>query len=1157
MQSGSRAKRHRSTPACARCYKLKQKCDRGTPRCLRCVAAGVDCVAINRQTSTEVPRSPVQYLELRLAELQRLDGQAPTDSENTPTQNGISDLEHEKVIHLATVSIINHTTPSLLRSHNNSQHWAKLFYPSERPPLKIPVRGIYHDIYPRTAGREYAAQFSQFNARKIPLEVAKRLFNNYKDNILPRFPCFMEADLTDHFDQFYTGDDHDANTNYFIVTLMLAVSSLTSKRHDFRKVAALSEALHADAMKRIDFLRDTTLVSLQCLLLLIQAALLLPHTANLWFMSGEAMRMAISLGLHQESDRSIVPGARHAELRRKLFWVTYQLERTIAISCGCPIAISDDHISTRLPFNGVYPRAPLDAFIKGMPRAYGEKQFLIQTRVCLIQSEINAVQFFDQPIPGQETSHDSWLQGMKDSIQELLRYATTEGVVNSWMISAAHQCLILLHRPCSRNIAVSESSLIEAASASIQLINASLKTAMAGGFVVAFDLANCSFQAGMVLLYALRNHVVEVQHATLVDDSNNALENLSRLFEILASRWPALSDTAYYIKELVDTNLRNPLGNLGSDYDMSVLEELDFLVTQRRIHSIYHRNIPLPSQQKNTPQVDDLNQISPGFLDDESWWRDFINDDFDMNHNDPPNGVDSYAIPPVERPSEQNLQGETRQRQPRNKGTEIDEIIEALPACSFCRDRRIKCRRQLPAYGPGDGSMTQDRWPSPSTLYFGPFSSLGCLRTLLKATPNWKVPRNLQEAGRRNIRGFAGMLGPSINRPPMPVALGPFHLFSRSANAFFPILEPDSLGTVVSQAYADENSGSEGSHTIFYLVLAIGSSIAKRNEPVLGSWAESFFHKATAHLDTTCDHSSRPFNILVLQRTLLICVYLLISPSSGDIWRHLGFAIRLFFDLSHRPSEDEDKHHSLFCTLTRTLYCLESQVSIAFSRPTLLIIGDSLRDELTQRSTGTLEEQISIFSYLISFQKMKIHSALLKNDSDLANLGQACSDVECQELRQGLDMWFIRWKELIASIQETQDSEELESWGELHYYHGLSMLAMLWPTPGGQPGNLCEHISKACIGLTRHQQLFAFPSPGTEEEKTPLIFPMNWSCGHLVLQIGLRFVDSRNSDQGSQETQSLRLCLSSLASLEADPSNLLTGQTMVLEEFCNLQEAGN
>ncbi|KAM5350416.1 hypothetical protein ACJ41O_006921 [Fusarium nematophilum] len=370
---------------------------------------------------------------------------------------------------------------------------------------------------------------------------------------------------------------------------------------------------------------------------------------------------------------------------------------------------------------------------------------------------------------------------------------------------------------------------------------------MAGGFVVAFDLANCSFQAGMVLLYALRNHVVEVQHATLVDDSNNALENLSRLFEILASRWPALSDTAYYIKELVDTNLRNPLGNLGSDYDMSVLEELDFLVTQRRIHSIYHRNIPLPSQQKNTPQVDDLNQISPGFLDDESWWRDFINDDFDMNHNDPPNGVDSYAIPPVERPSEQNLQGETRQRQPRNKGTEIDEIIEALPACSFCRDRRIKCR----------------------------------------------------------------------------LALGPFHLFSRSANAFFPILEPDSLGTVVSQAYADENSGSEGSHTIFYLVLAIGSSIAKRNEPVLGSWAESFFHKATAHLDTTCDHSSRPFNILVLQRTLLICVYLLISPSSGDIWRHLGFAIRLFFDLSHRPSEDEDKHHSLFCTLTRTLYCLE------------------------------------------------------------------------------------------------------------------------------------------------------------------------------------------------------------------------------------------
>lgn len=174
----------------------------------------------------------------------------------------------------------------------------------------------------------YAAQSSQFKAHEIPLQVAKRLYKNYHDEILPRFPCFLESDLTKYFDDFYRTDQAcptAARMSGFVVPMIFAISSLTSNSHDFSKVAALCESLHADAMRHSDIMHRTSVPSLQCLLLLIQLALLLPYTANLWYVTGEAMRMAISLGLHQEPEERDSGSPLHAELRRQLFWVVSQI----------------------------------------------------------------------------------------------------------------------------------------------------------------------------------------------------------------------------------------------------------------------------------------------------------------------------------------------------------------------------------------------------------------------------------------------------------------------------------------------------------------------------------------------------------------------------------------------------------------------------------------------------------------------------------------------------------------------------------------------------------------------------------------------------------------------------------------------------------------
>ncbi|KAF7563755.1 hypothetical protein G7046_g379 [Stylonectria norvegica] len=1205
-----------------------------------------------------VLQSTVQSLlsfreEQRFAELERMGGRGSRGPVQLRAEEQTRSHAHRKdIIKIASISIGNRSTPSLLRGHHGLHYQAKLFYPSERPPLKIPVRGIYYEKRQATAGHGYAAHFSHFNALQIPRDVARRLFDNYTENILPRYPCFASLDLEELFNQTYHEDLENGerpDVPMFFITMILAVSSLTSKRHDFRKVAALSESLHLDAMRRVTFLSDATLRSLQGLLLLMQLALLLPDTGNLWYMTGEAMRMAIGLGLHQEPDQALTADPAHAELRRCLFWVTYQLGRTVAIASGCPIALGDEHITTRLPYDGGNPHASLGESPFNENRPSRESQFLIHTRVCILQSEMHSVQYFDRPIPEWLPDYDTWVQRTTESI-DIVQQFYNNRVAPAWLIFAVHQCKILLHRPCSRNIAPSSSSLIEVVAASIQLIATSFNLATAGGVVHAWELANSAFHAGMVLLYALRNHNTEIKEALLGDDSHNALSVLVQLFDALSHRWPAIRDTGLYITELVETNLRNPVGNYGSEYDMNVLEELDFLVTQRRIHSIYHRNIPLPNQSSTSPQSVVLSQQGDlGLLEDDTWWRDFINEDFAMEVVETPMvTVEAISMPMN---TERSPPGPTYARTvpcSKNWKTYLDGVLEALPSCSFCRDRRIKCNRQIPSCKECSRTSRacsyfdpvllenvpfqlvlplkyRDAWriytlaekvralaeqssssefasetfqhaqqhselpfpmqsiliplqatddrhsaqnsetfvPSSSMSFFGACSILGSLDSFLQLNPSWGIQRDLKTVRSQHDRVDLSTMVPCLGFPPFSAAAGLVSLFQKSANTFFPVIASLSMEETLSHAYENDTSALLGQQSeLFYLALAIASQVGKREDPLLAMCANAYFYKALSQSSTSCEHYSRASNLFLLQRTLLIAVFLLLNPASGDIWRTLGFAIRLFFDLSHRPSMDEDKGHHLFCLLTRTLYCLESQVSVAFGRPTLLVIGDKLRDELITPSSGDLKEHISIYYYLISFKKMQFHSRVLQNTSGAPDLTcqSASAEVDCQEYRRGLDEWLVNWRTGLEEhpVNETDDGsnrDELLAWGELQYYHALFLLSRIWPTPGGHPTYVCSNISRYSTDLARHQHQSAYLSSDKEEEQTRFIYPMNWTVSHLIFQAGTSVLSEHKLDLGqqAQEAEAMQKCLVALSLVEADPDNLSTSLGLVLEQMYKMK----
>lgn len=207
------------------------------------------------------------------------------------------------------------------------------------------------------------------------------------------------------------------------------------------------------------------------------------------------------------------------------------MERLVAISAGCPVSLSDKHLTTQLPYNGGSPLVVSERLNSCFTTHLKGHEFLNRIQLCIIQSEIHTKQFFENSTTDLK-NYEAWAQRTQKLISTILE-ATVKDETEpsfSWIRFSAFQCQILLHRPCSRNIMVSENSLILSAQGAMNLINLSLQCVMAGRMVLSFVLANCAFQAGMVLLYSLRNHPKQLSRASLTDAAENSLNQLSKLF---------------------------------------------------------------------------------------------------------------------------------------------------------------------------------------------------------------------------------------------------------------------------------------------------------------------------------------------------------------------------------------------------------------------------------------------------------------------------------------------------------------------------------------------------------------------------------------------------------------------------------------------------
>ncbi|CAZ83072.1 unnamed protein product [Tuber melanosporum] len=255
-----------------------------------------------------------------------------------------------------------HTKPSIIPapfpSRTLAERLVNLYFEYANPQIPILHRGEFAGVIDKIYGSEEEVDFTANGVN------GSSLGGTHKEKYLLNIVCAIGAGI------FLTGpndgddeghDRHEAAGENPDGSPKIKVEGGRKPKRSFKQLEP--ESYHATAMVHLEaFLSQSKggLEELQAVLLLAGYALLRPVSPGLWYIVGVAVRLAVDLGLHYEDAEAIAAksakkdgkrGKRQwsRELRRRLWWCVYSLDRLVSTCVGRPFGISDEVVSTQFP----------------------------------------------------------------------------------------------------------------------------------------------------------------------------------------------------------------------------------------------------------------------------------------------------------------------------------------------------------------------------------------------------------------------------------------------------------------------------------------------------------------------------------------------------------------------------------------------------------------------------------------------------------------------------------------------------------------------------------------------------------------------------------------------------------------------------------------
>ncbi|PLB49626.1 hypothetical protein P170DRAFT_510151 [Aspergillus steynii IBT 23096] len=346
--------RTRLSTACTRCQKRKIRCDALSPACSACQRAGVPCIGAG--ASREWPPSYVADLETRIKWLESIiqehlpnidltagpghsPGQQSRETRDVQSPSEVTDQ----------IGLISITPGTDLRYLGPS---SGLFF------TKFVLAGLGKRLHTdkttpdvKADGLAVPSDLLVPQPKELPSDPSNTrwLSQAYFDIVHLQFPFLHETSHVETIEKVYADPEVPAVHEFQVLMVIAIGASILSRR---KRVMLSAEGYFASAMKLVDGVMKTSSVGVaQCILLLQMYALNNPTSGlNLWTLHHHGLALAIELGLHRNVPaRNFTPLER--EVRRRIFWCTYTIDRLLSTLMGRPMGVVDEQCDLNYPLD--------------------------------------------------------------------------------------------------------------------------------------------------------------------------------------------------------------------------------------------------------------------------------------------------------------------------------------------------------------------------------------------------------------------------------------------------------------------------------------------------------------------------------------------------------------------------------------------------------------------------------------------------------------------------------------------------------------------------------------------------------------------------------------------------------------------------------------
>lgn len=360
---------HRPVAACSRCRNAKIKCDGKLPACTSCEKNGraAECTSTNDQFARGKERSYVSTLETRIdkLELKIREAQARKPSVVSMHENETpvaSRRPSEQILSSQRRPPPEHEVPTPTTGRRQKRREVSAIDDLVSDFGFLSVNATARDFHGFTQAMSYARlilwscakdELPQGNLKAFPDRGdGMALIEFYLNNVFALLPAFDEAYLWAAFDNVYSkGARTSTAFDHYIVRMIFAIANASMSRrsgdqHYLESISHVCAAL--DYSEQV--LHPGNISGVQAILLLAEYAMLSPHHFDSWQLIGAASRAMTDLGYHQDPPRGSLMDRGRLELRRKVFYCIYVLDRSTSLVQTRAFSFSDASANVKVPF---------------------------------------------------------------------------------------------------------------------------------------------------------------------------------------------------------------------------------------------------------------------------------------------------------------------------------------------------------------------------------------------------------------------------------------------------------------------------------------------------------------------------------------------------------------------------------------------------------------------------------------------------------------------------------------------------------------------------------------------------------------------------------------------------------------------------------------